>query len=53
MQMVGPSGEIVYFTRILPGGSQYGLKGAKSAIDRAFITGPAGEWLELIDGYRR
>jgi len=41
MQMVGPSGEIVYFTRILPGGSQYGLKGAKSEVDRAFIV-PVG-----------
>jgi len=41
MQMIGPSGEIVYFTRILPGGSQYGLKGAKSDVDRAFIV-PVG-----------
>lgn len=41
MQMVGPSGEIVYFTRILPGGSRFGLKGAKSEVDRAFIV-PVG-----------
>ncbi|MGI9343512.1 MAG: VOC family protein [Gammaproteobacteria bacterium] len=41
MQMLGPSGEIVYFTRILPGGSQYGMKGAKSEVDRTFIV-PVG-----------
>ena len=41
MQMLGPSGEIVYVTRILPGGSRYGLKGAKSDVDRAFIV-PVG-----------
>jgi catechol 2,3-dioxygenase-like lactoylglutathione lyase family enzyme len=41
MQMLGPSDEIVYFTRILPGGSQYGMKGAKSEVDRAFIV-PVG-----------
>lgn len=38
MQMIGPSGEVVYFTRILPGGSQYGLKGARSEVDRVFIV---------------
>jgi len=41
MQMVGPSGEVVYFTRILPGGSRYGMKGAQSDVDRAFIV-PVG-----------
>lgn len=41
MQIVGPCGEVVYFTRILPGGSRYGLKGAKADVDRAFIV-PVG-----------
>lgn len=48
MQMVGPSGEIVYFTRILPGGSQYGLKGAKSDVDRAFIVPVGGPSLNAM-----
>jgi catechol 2,3-dioxygenase-like lactoylglutathione lyase family enzyme len=37
MQMTGPAGELMYFTRILPGGSRFGLKGAKSFVDRPFI----------------
>jgi len=41
LQMHGPSGELLYFTRILPGGSRYGMKGARSAVDRPFIV-PVG-----------
>ncbi len=37
MQMSGPAGELMYFTRILPGGSRFGLKGAQSFVDRPFI----------------
>ena len=37
LQMVGPAGELMYFTRLLPGGSRFGLHGAKSFIDRPFI----------------
>lgn len=37
MQHAGPAGELMYFTRILPGGSRYGLHGAKSFVDRPFI----------------
>ncbi|UCG71572.1 MAG: hypothetical protein JSV45_09905 [Chromatiales bacterium] len=37
MQTAGPAGELMYFTRILPGGSRFGLKGAKSYVDRPFI----------------
>jgi len=37
MQMQGPAGELMYFTRILPGGSRFGLHGAKSFVDRPFI----------------
>lgn len=46
MQVVGPSGELIYFTRILPGGSRYGLHGARSPVDRVFIVtvgGPSSE----------
>ncbi len=38
MQVIGPSGELVYFTRLLPGGSRYGLKQAQSRVDRPFIV---------------
>ncbi len=41
LQMSGPSGELLYFTRILPGGSRYGMKGAVSPVDRPFIV-PVG-----------
>lgn len=38
MQVLGPSGELIYFTRLLPGGSRYGLKQARSYVDRPFIV---------------
>jgi hypothetical protein len=37
LQMAGPAGELMYFTRILPGGSRYGLHGARTFVDRPFI----------------
>ena len=43
MQMTGPCGELLYFTRILPGGSRYGMKQARSFVDRPFIVTIAGE----------
>lgn len=42
MQVTGPSGELVYFTRLLPGGSRYGLHGARSPVDRVFIVTVGG-----------
>lgn len=42
MQMRGPAGELLYFTRILPNGSRYGLKGARSEVDRPFIVTVGG-----------
>ena len=36
VQTLGPGGELIYFSRLLPGGSKYGLKGAKSFVDRVF-----------------
>jgi hypothetical protein len=44
MQALGPSGAMLYFTRLLPGGSRYGLHGAKSFVDRVFnvvLGGPS------------
>ena len=43
MQMVGPCGELLYFTRILPGGSRYGMKQARCRVDRPFIVTIAGD----------
>ena len=53
MQVVGPSGELIYFTRILPGGSRYGLHGARSPVDRVFIVtvgGPSSETMHAFYG---
>ncbi len=53
MQVVGPSGELIYFTRILPGGSRYGLHGARSPVDRVFIVtvgGPSSEQMHDFYG---
>jgi len=53
MQVVGPSGELIYFTRILPGGSRYGLHGARSTVDRVFIVtvgGPSSEQMHAFYG---
>jgi catechol 2,3-dioxygenase-like lactoylglutathione lyase family enzyme len=43
MQATGPAGELLYFTRLLPGGSRYGLKQARCPVDRAFIVTVAGD----------
>lgn len=52
MQMAGPAGELMYFTRILPGGSRFGLKGAKSFADRPFIMVVGGDSMQaLVDFY--
>ncbi|MGI9291393.1 MAG: hypothetical protein ACR2QG_09000, partial [Gammaproteobacteria bacterium] len=36
IQTLGPSGAMLYFTRILPGGSRYGLHGSKTDVGRIF-----------------
>jgi hypothetical protein len=66
LQMAGPAGELMYFTRILPGGSRFGLHGAKSFVDRPFIMvvggtsmadihefygGVLGLWVSEIDPF--
>jgi len=67
LQMAGPAGELMYFTRILPGGSRFGLHGAKSFVDRPFIMvvgglsmaeihefygGVLGLWVSPVDPFR-
>jgi catechol 2,3-dioxygenase-like lactoylglutathione lyase family enzyme len=53
MQVAGPSGELIYFTRILPGGSRYGMHGAQSPVDRVFIVtvgGPSSDAMHEFYG---
>lgn len=38
MQVLGPAGELLYFTRIIPGGSGFDLGAARVPVDRVFIT---------------
>ncbi|MGI9309183.1 MAG: hypothetical protein ACR2P6_07965 [Gammaproteobacteria bacterium] len=51
LQTAGPAGELMYFTRLLPGGSRFGLKGAKSFVDRPFIMVMGGTSLEAIHAF--
>ena len=52
MQTLGPSGAMLYFARLLPGGSRYGLHGAKTRVDRIFNVILGGPSLsELRDFY--
>lgn len=53
LQMAGPAGELMYFTRILPGGSRFGLHGAKSFVDRPFIMVVGGASLAAIEAFYR
>ena len=51
LQMMGPAGELMYFTRIRPGGSRYGLHGAKCFVDRPFIMVVGGTSLDAIEDF--
>ena len=51
LQMAGPAGELMYFTRILPGGSRFGLHGAKTFVDRPFIMVTGGTSMDEIHGF--
>lgn len=51
LQMAGPAGELMYFTRILPGGSKFGLHGAKTFVDRPFIMVTGGTSMDEIHGF--
>jgi hypothetical protein len=54
IQTYAPSGAMVYLTRIKPGGSRYGLHGAKSEVDRVFNVVMGGPSLdELCEFYAR
>ncbi len=51
MQAIGPNGELIYFTRILPGGSRYGMKQAQAEVDRPFIVTIAGNSIDSMQGF--
>lgn len=51
LQMAGPAGELMYFTRILPGGSRFGLHGARCFVDRPFIMVVGGTSLPDIHAF--
>ena len=49
IQTLSPAGAMLYFTRIQPGGSRYGLHGAKTFVDRIFnvvLGGPSLDELQ-------
>jgi catechol 2,3-dioxygenase-like lactoylglutathione lyase family enzyme len=48
IQTTGPAGELLYFTKITPGGSRYGLHGAKSRVDRVFNVVLGGPSLDTL-----
>lgn len=48
MQVVGPADEVLYLTRIIPGGSGYDLGEAHSPVDRVFITVVGGASMESL-----
>lgn len=48
IQTLSPGGAMLYFTRILPGGSRYGLHGARSFVDRVFNVVLGGPDLDAL-----
>lgn len=51
LQMAGPAGELMYFTRLLPGGSRFGLHGAKCFVDRPFIMVVGGASMAELEHF--
>jgi len=51
IQTLSPAGAMLYFTRILPGGSRYGLHGAKSPVDRVFNVVLGGPDLDALRNF--
>ena len=48
IQTLSPAGAMLYFTRIQPGGSRYGLHGATSFVDRVFNVVLGGPDLDAL-----
>jgi catechol 2,3-dioxygenase-like lactoylglutathione lyase family enzyme len=53
MQVVGPGNELLYLTRIPPGGSMFDLGSAKSFVDRTFIVVLAGHDMGRMQAFYR
>lgn len=53
MQVLGPAGELLYLTRIPPGGSLFELGSAKSFVDRTFIVVVGGRSMAEMQAFYR
>ena len=51
MQVLGPSNEVLYFTRIIPGGTGFNLGSAKSYVDRVFIMVVGGSSMKALQDF--
>ena len=51
MQVLGPSDEIIYLTRIIPGGSGFNLGSAQSYVDRVFIMVVGGPSMKALQDF--
>lgn len=50
-QVVGPAGEVLYLTRIIPGGSGFNLGSAQTPVDRVFIAVVGGPSIAALRTY--
>jgi catechol 2,3-dioxygenase-like lactoylglutathione lyase family enzyme len=53
MQVLGPAGELLYLTRIPPGGSMFDLGSARSFVDRTFIVVLGGRSMPEMQAFYR
>lgn len=53
MQAIGPDREMLYFTRLIPGGTQIDLGTAKSFVDRVFIMVVGGPNMAALQSFYR
>ena len=51
MQVLGPSDEVLYLTRIIPEGSGFNLGSAQSYVDRVFIMVLGGPSMDALQDY--
>lgn len=51
MQAIGPDREMLYFTRLIPGGTQIDLGTAKTFVDRVFITVVGGPSMAALHSF--
>ena len=51
LQALGPADEVLYMTRIIPGGSGFDLGSARTPVDRVFITVVGGPDMEALRNF--